>query len=92
MPSRTFSSVLPASTSVTTAAAGTPRRTSSSLKTSASGLSKTCSVIGPARPDTSTRGAHPAAKSCAARRGTSSPRLPNTKMTSLGAGGSLGHR
>ena len=61
MPNRTFSNVLRASTSVVMAESGTPRRTSSSLKTRASGLSNTCSVIGPARPDASTRGAHPAA-------------------------------
>ena len=89
MPNRTFSSVLPASTSVVMTAAGTPWVVISSLNTSASGFSNTLAVIGPNRPETSTRDDHPAAYSSAARRGTPRSRLPNTKMTSLGTGSSV---
>ena len=46
-PKSTFSSVLPASVSVTMAAGETPSRTSRSLKTRASGWSKTSRVIRP---------------------------------------------
>ena len=61
IPNRTFSSVLPARTSVVIALSGTPSLVSSPLNTSASGWSNTRSVIGPSRPVTSTRDASRAA-------------------------------